>query len=197
MNKSGGKTTSGPCSAARQSGRFTPCVFRCWGLFPCWGSDLEFDICRVELRRSLLAPSPIPRPIDRKPASPRPRHPQNASPPQKKMHRKRRPPACVPNSPSYDPARPPATRIREQHSRLSPGGKFISIKRTEVGAGPEVRTHQVVGAEGSPGTRTEDLRAVDIVHVDRDAQHAGQTDEIRADMAVTHDAMVGAPVIHY
>jgi hypothetical protein len=55
---------------------------------------------------------------------------------------------------------------------------------SEIRAGAEVGAHEVVGAEGGPSAGTEDPRAVDIVHVDRDAQDAGQADEVRADVAV-------------
>jgi len=65
----------------------------------------------------------------------------------------------------------------------------LSVERPEIGTGAEVGAHQVVGAEGGPCTGTEDLRAVDIVHVNRNAQDTGQTDEVRPDVAL---AMVWA-----
>ena len=36
-----------------------------------------------------------------------------------------------------------------------------------------------------------------VVHVDRDAQHRGQRDQVGADVAVAERAVVGAPVVHH
>jgi hypothetical protein len=119
MNKSGGKTTSGPCSAAIRSGRFTPCVFRCGGSFLCWGQILIFDISRVERPPIDTGPSPIPRPIDRKPASPRPRHPQNTSPPNT--------PSSAPSAPSANSSPPKAPASSDAGDEMATAAHFAHL----------------------------------------------------------------------
>ena len=83
------------------------------------------------------------------------------------------------------------------------GVVFYSINRNlfvdwaEVLAGPEVCALGVGGSKGRPCRRAEELGAFEVVHVDGDAKDACQGDEIRADVAVAHHTMVGAPVVHH
>ena len=53
-----------------------------------------------------------------------------------------------------------------------------AVEGTEGGAGPEVGALGLGGAEGHPGLGTQDPLALDVVHVDGDAQHRSQGDEV-------------------
>ncbi len=75
--------------------------------------------------------------------------------------------------------------------------RILHVQRAEVGAGALVSAFQVGGAEGSPGSRAEDLLLGHVVHVDRDAQAGSQADQVGADVAVAISAVVGAPGVHH
>jgi len=76
-------------------------------------------------------------------------------------------------------------------------GQVLTVERTEILTRTEVRTCEIVGTECRPSARTEHLRFVQVVHVNGNTEDAGQRDEIRADVAVAHHAVVRAPVVHH
>ena len=59
---------------------------------------------------------------------------------------------------------------------------FPSIERPKVLTGTEVGPFQVVGSESIPGTRTENPRVVDVVHVNGNTKDGSQSDEQVADV---------------
>jgi len=47
-----------------------------------------------------------------------------------------------------------------------------------------------------PGGWAEDLVVLEVVHVYWDTEHGGEGEEVCTDVAVAHDTVVGAPVVH-
>ena len=72
----------------------------------------------------------------------------------------------------------------------------FSVERAVVCAGAEICAFQVSRAERSPSAGAEDSVFRDIVHVNWDAQHGGERDVEVANVAVGHDTVVCAPVVH-
>ncbi|MEN9991533.1 MAG: hypothetical protein RLZZ224_1235 [Verrucomicrobiota bacterium] len=74
---------------------------------------------------------------------------------------------------------------------------FSCLVERAVGfAGAEVGGLGGLGAEGVPGTGAEDLLFADVVHVDGDAQHGSERNQVGTDVAVADRAVVGSPVVH-
>ena len=71
-----------------------------------------------------------------------------------------------------------------------------SVKRTKVLASTEIRGLEVLCTERIPSTWAEHTRIFEIVHVDRDAKNRSQCDEQVTNMARSHHAVVGTPVVH-
>ena len=59
-----------------------------------------------------------------------------------------------------------------------------------------IRDRLILCAEAGPCVGAINLLGRDIVHRNRDAQHAGQCNEVSTHMAVNGHAMVGTPVCH-
>ena len=76
------------------------------------------------------------------------------------------------------------------------GGLDFSVEWAVVLAGAEICAFQVSGAECIPSAGAEDAGIWDVVHVNGNAEHGGERDVKIADVAVGHDAMVCAPVVH-
>lgn len=84
-------------------------------------------------------------------------------------------------------------RSRRGHSSFAPHSRgarvlwefaILGVQGPEVLAGAVIGALEAFGAEGGPSAGTKDPVRVDVVHVNRDAEHGGQGDEIGADVAV-------------
>ena len=74
--------------------------------------------------------------------------------------------------------------------------RLLSIQRSVLLARSIIRSLLILCAEAGPCVGAIDLLGRDIVHRDRDAQHAGERNEVSTHMAVNGHAMVGTPVCH-
>lgn len=72
----------------------------------------------------------------------------------------------------------------------------LFVQWAVVPAGSKISCLGVLGAEGGPRVGTVDLFCRDVVHSNGDPQHTGQGDEVRTDVAVDRDTVIGAPVCH-
>lgn len=72
----------------------------------------------------------------------------------------------------------------------------LFIQRTVSRAGAVVGAFQILRSESRPAVRPKQIVVAQIVHRNRDPQHACQRDQILADMTISEGAVVGAPVGH-